>query len=285
MVQASISWFWFVCARTIALAAVVVVIAPSSAFAQLFEIARGVPTAGRATVLAPDIAYDPVHDCYLVVSEQFDQFDRGGSVVGHFTDRTGGVIAGPFDIAPHSWMHRVAYSADVSDGIGGRGGFVVISGGLNAQIVSYPGRLVGSPTTIFSPPPESTIWKADIAYSPTAQRFLVAVGVIRESQLVSASPASIPVRGILLDAEARPIGDVSISPDPNPAPFFHEFYYSRNEIRAVWNPVSDEFGVLLTDNKQRTLARLRTDGEVRGRTALQLTAFFGDLEVNTQTGR
>jgi len=245
------------------------------------------------TIFAPDIAYDPIHDCYLVVSEKFDQFNHGPRIIGQFTGRSGTVIGAPVDLGPHTWMHRVAYSPDVPDGGGGRGGFVVVTGipndgredvnrAVNSQIVSYPGRLVGSPTTIFTAPPDSQIWKVDIAYSPTAQRFLAAVGFMRGFEPIG--PANIPVRAIMLDLEARPISDVPISTDPNPAPYFHEFYWSRNEIRAVWNPVSDEFGVLFTYDNQRTLARVRSDGTVRGRTALGLGAFFGDLEVATHTG-
>ena len=289
MSRASINSIWHSrMAFVVAIAAAVITHAPSPAFAQLFEIARAVPIAGGATVLAADIAYDPVHDRYLVISEG----PIGGAlrIVGHFTDRTGRVVAGPFDIAPHGWLHRVAYSPDVSDGIGGRGGFVVITGDLlaiagelNAQIVSYPGRLVGSATMIFSAPPNSATFKVDIAYSPTARRFLVAVGVYQPTSRFTAT-ASIPVRAIMLDLEAMPISDVPISPDPNPAPSFHEFYYRRNEIRAVWNPASDDFGVLFTYDNQRTLARVRSDGTVRGRTPLQLNELFGDLEVNTQTG-
>src|SRR5262249_10986910 len=98
-----------------AFAIVVLVLAiSSSAAAQLFEIAHG-----NQPVLFTNegaAAYDPVHDCYFVVS--------GGT--GRFVDRSGailGVVVLDTGAAP---LTRVVYSPDVSDGAGGFGGFLAI---------------------------------------------------------------------------------------------------------------------------------------------------------------
>jgi hypothetical protein len=132
--------------------------------AQIFTLGSA-PTGISLAQHATDSAYDPVHDAYLVVGES--QF----SVQGVFVDALGRPFGPPFQVAsrlvafgPPS-RPRVAYSADLDDGAGGHGGFVVVftqyactsvifcvptTETLRTQAVLYPGRTLVSATSVFS---------------------------------------------------------------------------------------------------------------------------------------
>jgi hypothetical protein len=136
----------------------------SPASAQLYEVTHSTdPSWG--TGFGNGAAYDPVHDCYFVVSGY-------RSVTGRFINRDGATIGTvTFDTRDGTAIAEVAYSSDVSDGAGGFGGFLTIwtlrgVPGLFGQIVAFPVGLVGPPVTIRATQPGELELNAGIAYSP-----------------------------------------------------------------------------------------------------------------------
>ncbi len=253
----------------------------SSASAQLFEIARS----GQSPVssMSSHAAYDPVHDRYLVVT-------GFPTVIGQFFDRFGNAAGSSFslDIGSALFVLRVVYSPHVSNGAGGFGGFVVIwsyDHGQNvfAQIVSLPSGLVGARRTIFTGPPSTFVVSADLAYAQTDRVFLVALTYF-------AATANQPSQMVRLDLQAQSIGQTSLSFDPNQSCINEEFFWTCN-IHVAWNPISREFGVLYRQGVslgapiQKTLARVRADGAIVGRTAIaDLDNQFSAFAVNAATG-
>src|SRR4051812_1234403 len=89
----------------------------SSASAQLYEATRSNdPSFGVG--LGSGAAYDPIHDCYFVVSGV-------GSVTGRFI-RPDGATLGAVNLDAREGFAVVAFSADIPDGGGGFGGFLTI---------------------------------------------------------------------------------------------------------------------------------------------------------------
>jgi hypothetical protein len=267
------------------------VFAEGTASAQIFEISRSSEFVLES--IFGDIAHDPVHDVYFVVSGVPVPTQRliDRVVVGRFIDRAGNALSAQIVLdSQHGFVvSQVAYSADVSDGAGGFGGFMVIwtniaSRSVVAQIVSYPGRLVGPKVPIFTAPPGLTgIMKADIAYSPTDRVFLVVLGFLK---IITPSGSALngPSTLVRLNLDAQPIGETALSSDPNLNCPSREFSLECNEVSVVWNPTSGEFAAVYNEVSEKTLARVRGDGTVISRTALGIGPRFGALAVNASTG-
>jgi hypothetical protein len=245
--------FGFVCGLSLVTA--------SPASAQLFEIAR--TDQSVVSTFGSDAAYDSVHDCYFVVSG-FPE------VAGQFVDRAGRPL-GPaltLDRSRAFYVSPVVYSPDLSDGAGGRGGFMVIwspesaNNSLIAQVVSFPGRLVGTPRTIFAAS-RSWITSSDVDYSPVDRMFLVGVEYFKFDAVFDA-----PSRLLRLDLSSQVIGDVPLSSDPNFNCFQEGYWWC--DIHVKWNPVAGEFGVLYRQSvgtaqnhrTDRVFARVRGNGSI-----------------------
>jgi hypothetical protein len=219
------------------------------ASAQLFEISR--LDQSRAVSMATDVAYDPIHDCYFVIT------GWPNVVTGQFLDRFGRTLGPTFTLGtPDSFfVSATVYSPDVSDGAGGRGGFLAIwvagNGEVVAQIVSFPGRLVGVPRPIFTAHGEFR--SSDVAYSPTDRTFLVALEYRKFETLFDA-----PSWLVRVDLSAQAIGAAALSSDPNYNCFFE--YTSTCDVHVEWNPVSREFGVLYPQG----ISSSETSGSVNG---------------------
>jgi len=224
---------------------------------------------------ASSAAYDPVHDCYFVVS-------GGASVTGRFIN-PGGANIGAISFDARAGFSAVAYSPDIRDGAGGFGGFLAIwslSGlpGLFGQIVSFPRGPIGPPVPIRPTFPAAFEFKGGIAYSPVDHVFLVALG----EYPFGINNGRLPTRIIRLNQDAQPLDDILLSSDsecPN-----LEFSLGCNQVDVAWNPISTEFGVLYGEGPQRTLARISGSGTVSGRIALGISGGWGALAVNTTTG-
>jgi hypothetical protein len=260
----------------LALVAAAVLFSAAPASAQLFEIARSSQPLNVA--FSANAAFDPAHDCYFVVT-------REPAVTGHFIDRFGNIIGTvAFDPRGGPYVSRVTYSPDVSDGAGGHGGFVVIftlESAVVAQIVSFPGRLVGPPVPIYGGPTDPVfIIKADIAYSPVDRGFLVALARVKEGLF----PTNVPAVLVWLDLDAHPIRQTTLSSDPDFSCFNLEFFDECSEVGVAWNPISAEYGVLYTQGSEKALALVRSDGAILTRMALGIGTRFGALAVNTSTG-
>src|SRR5262245_11422947 len=120
------------------------------AVATLLVIALATAAPARAQLSAPfpsiamsgaDVAYDSSHDAYLVVGTGTH------ATQAIFVSAASHAPSAAFPILPTDPMGPIAaaYSADLSDGAGGLGAFLVLwdSGtGINAEIVAYPGRVV-----------------------------------------------------------------------------------------------------------------------------------------------
>jgi hypothetical protein len=251
------------------------------AFAQPFEISRVSHSFGAT--MTTDVAYDPVHDCYFVISGD-------PMVKGQFVDRSGRPLGASItlDTRRSPFVSRTVYSPDVSDGAGGRGGFLAAwsptynGGTVLVRLVTVRGGLVGSPRGIAS----GFIVNVDAAYSPVDRVFFVGV---RDER----GPWDNPARLLRLNLDGVPLEEIALSTVPN-ASCFHELD-SACEVHVEWNPVSGEFGVLYpqgeassTANSSRgrlILARIRGDGRIVSRTILGVSASIRTaLSVNTHTG-
>jgi hypothetical protein len=265
--------------RLLTLASTIVLGAAPPASAQLFEIAR--TNTKVVSGISPAAAYDPVHDCYLVVS-------GGGSFSGRFVDRAGRMLGAPFVIGavPPFIATAVTYSPDVSNGQGGVGGFVAVWNPQNtttlvAQLVSYPGRLVGLPITIMTGPVGVLFLEiADIAYSPVSKRFLV--GATFWTSYPGSPP---PSRSVLLNLNAQPIVEMALSLGSSGSCHTVEFFSSCNEVRVVWNSQTNEFGALYREGFNMMLARIGSSGTILSRSALANGYAYTALAINTHTGR
>ena len=175
------------------------------------------------------------------------------------------------------------------------GGFLVIwatnpVAGLSAirsQIVAYPGRLVGPPTTIAASQP--LVNRVAAAYSPTDRRFLLVWSLLDGLEL--------PARMTPIDLLGHPIGQIvqlTLVPSPD---LFHgscgEQSYKCSNVDVAWNSNDNEFGVVFFEGptvpgRQFLFARVRGNGTVVRRTFLRqlglYNAFAADVEFNSQTG-
>ena len=144
---------------------------------------------------------------------------------------------------------RVVYSPDLRDGVGGFGAFVVLwsaydtPGPLFAQIVSYPGRLVGPRVTVLA-----SYAGQPLLFCPQSRHRLFTCGsrVSRSGRLVQVFPVrpEIPSRLVRLNLDAQPIGETLLSSDANRVCSNFEFTFDCAELKVAWNPISSEFGVL-----------------------------------------
>jgi hypothetical protein len=252
--------------RTLAAALLTLVIA-TPASAQLFEVTRTTGPTGVSFEL--DAAYDPVHDCYFVVSSD------GTGVIGRFLNRSGTTLGTvTLDTRRARFFTRAAYSPDLPDGTGGTGAFLVIWNvnavtGLLARRVVFPGVAVGPIVTI---PLNRTGFptKADIAYSPLHKVFLVGLGW----------SATTLIR-VGLDLQA--LNYATLIDPSNSCPNF-EFPLACDEVHVVWNPTSGEFGVLYNQDRTRYLARVSGAGAIAGRTLVSNQELYGALSIDLTTG-
>ncbi len=234
-------------------------------------------------------AYDPVHDCYFVVS-------GFPAVVGQLLDRSGRAL-GPvitLDSQRAFVVERTVYSPDVSDGAGRRGGFIIVwvpdatslGTELMAQIVVFPGIPVDGSKRIFTAP-SGFITSSDVEYSPSARIFLVAVEYWKGSGSIFDAPS----RLLRLNLQAQVLTETALSSDPNDNCFAEGF--SSCDVHVKWNSIANEFGVLYAQSFgsqtnfriARILARVRDDGIVLNRTTLEFGGqAYSALEVNSATG-
>jgi hypothetical protein len=248
------------------------------AYAQLFEVTQSTdPSLGA--YWGSGAAYDPIHDCYFVVSGE-------PSVGGRFISRDG-VTLGAVTFDAREGFADVAYSPDVGDGAGGFGGFVAIwtmrqVPGLFGQVVSLPGGRIGPVVTIRPTQPIQFEFKAGVAYSPIDHVFLVGVAS-RDYDLIT-NQIAYPTRILRLNLNAQPLDDSALTFDPSHSCHTDEFTLGCDEVDVVWNPISHEFGVLYNQDLQRTLARVSGNGTVVSRTPLGISPAFGALAVNATTG-
>jgi hypothetical protein len=267
--------------RVVALIVTAVAFRATLAVAQPFEISRVTHSFGAT--MTTDAVYDPVHDGYFVIT--------GDPMVrAQFVDRSGRPSGPPMtlDTRRSPYVSRAVYSPDVSDGAGGRGGFLAAwsptfnGGTVLVQLVTVRGGLVGSPRAIAS----GFITSADAAYSPVDRVFFVGV---RDER----GPWDNPARLLRLNLDGVPLEEIALSTVPN-ASCFHELD-SACEVHVEWNPVSGEFGVLYPQGGTSStanssvgrliLARIRGDGRFVGRTVLGVSASIRTaLSVSTHTG-
>lgn len=226
------------------IAAVVLLLAVSvPAHAQLTPLGSTVPTmtvGGVGSLQETDVAYDPGHDAYLVVA-------AFGSVYGVFVNAANTPVTPVFVIADGSlgFGHRpiAIYSPDVSNGLGGMGGFLVTwnaaSGGgscnvgstpctLQDRIVSLqaPGYLVSGVQTVTDSSQGSIYFEnhVTVAYSKTSHEFLMAY------------MTAIPAYGLqarFVDTNGLPVGGTMRLSELN-----------TREPGLAWNSATNEFGMV-----------------------------------------
>jgi hypothetical protein len=189
---------------------------------------------GAAVIRGVDLAYDPVHDIYLIVGAH-------GPAYGIYVNRVGAPVGSPFFIkqGPHTQFTRVAWSPHIN----GTGGFLVAwteegAGGTNVlhtrtiatQPLSgglYTGQLLGSDNVISDA--TSYAWMESgpaMAYSPVSQTFLVAW------KTYPSATAPIRVRARLVNILGQGVSAIAtlstgFGRDPG----------------VAWNGVTNEFGV------------------------------------------
>lgn len=218
-----------------------------------------------------DVAYDRARDVYLAVGS------TTSDLRGVFLSPAGDPVSSPFIIdSAQAYLARVAYSEDLDSG---SGGFIIVwnsqnrSANLYAQLVRYPGQLLGSRVTIVS----GEDWvKGDVAYSPADRVFLVGLGSLHWSS----------GRILRLDLAAQPLGSVA---PLHTAPisdgcYFAEFFLNCLEVSVTWNPIAREFGVLYNKDFRKEFARVRGDGTIVSQTPLGIRYDSGALAANGVTG-
>jgi hypothetical protein len=248
------------------------VAAPASA--QLYEVTHVNDPSWQAD-FGGDAAYDPVHDCYLAISAR-------QTVSGRFINRDGATIGTVlFDARTGDQIAEVAYSPHLSDGAGGFGAFLAIWNiqfvrGIFGQIVSCPAGPMGPRLTIRTTPASEFEIKAGIAYSPVHHIFLVALRLfVGENG---------PTYILRLNQNAQPIDETPLSVAPTSECLNDEFQLSCNQVDVAWNPIANEFGVLYSESRARTLARVSGGGVVLSRTPLNIPNRWGALAVNSSIG-
>ena len=214
------------------------------AWAQLTPVGGTVPTLTPTgtvgSVQETDIAYDPAHDAYLVVT-------AFGPVWGVFVNGNNTPVTPVFMITDGSlgFGHRpiAVYSPDVSNGAGGTGGFLVTwnaaSGGGNCpnsatpctlqdRIVSLqaPGYFVTGVQTVTDTSQGSIYFEnhAAVAYSRASHIFLVAYMTSIPAYGLQArflNTAGVPVSGTLRLSEG-----------------------STRDPGLAWNPATNDFGMV-----------------------------------------
>jgi hypothetical protein len=156
----------------------------SAASAQAVRSGKTFVLGGTPSVVAPDAAYDPVHDRYLVVHGR-------GFTEGLLTAADGHLIAQvSINASRNAWpgeyaqTARVAFSPDVNNGAGGY--LVTWHDTITPVLTQVRARFVSADATPLGPdfivsteatvPGRSTNWSmgAAVAYATTSHEFLVA---------------------------------------------------------------------------------------------------------------
>src|SRR5262245_59452638 len=229
-----------------------------------------------------DSAYDPVHDVYLVVGE--DQ----SSAQGVFVDAVGHPLGAPFRLPTSRYFccislpptfagfnyagggpfrPRVTYAADLNDGAGGQGAFLVLWTESSCDparcsvplyrvlgsIVAYPERVIGGrnqpsiPGVItgalpgnVNPWAEVSVGMAAVArapalaYSSASHVFLVA-----HEQAGGLAVSLLDANGLLM-------------PKPPTSLDVGAFSSLRSKFLVTWNSVMDEFGLFYPNFRDTT---------------------------------
>jgi hypothetical protein len=221
-----------------------------------------------------DVAYDPVHDVYLVVGAY-------GPVWGAFANANGDLLSFVhINNTGSGFAHypRVAYSPHVSNGNGGSGGFLVtwhegtsaMNNFVHTRVVAYPDRLV-SPTVAI--PTQATHWErgAAVAYSPASQVFMVAVGDVYNQVWI---------------ARLNPSGQLLGSPA-----VISEGGHGARDPGITWIPAMNEFGVIFTgwmsSGATTNYARVSPNGTLLRRNLFNVGGgtYISDIAFNTATNR
>jgi hypothetical protein len=247
------------------------------AFAQLNRIGDTILTLpGSGSRTTADTAYDPVNDVYLVVN-------GSGPVYGVFVNASNQAVSSTFTIhdggSGFGHFPRARYSAGVSNGVGGAGGFLVTwTNGINTGQNSIRGRIVafggGAPRLVsgvlnISDLSVGSVFmenRATIAYSRSSGRFLVAW-----------TTEGFAIQGRLLDASGTPLGPV-VTYEPG---------LSRDPA-LTWNPATNEFGMVNTGFSGAPYAQFRrirvSDAVAFGRSTFGFSAtgtFATGIDVNS----
>jgi len=256
--------------------AMALLLSPMPAAAQLSRVGNTVPVFA-ATTSGTYTAYDPVNDLYLIVQGY-------GAVLGTFVNSAGQPVTPTFTI--HSFADGVtwgltpalAYSPDVSNGVGGQGGFLVTwHNGINAPTSIYgaivafeaPGYLVTAPMSISGPPDAyGSNWLSwpVVAYSKTSQQFLV-----------TWSTRDWGIKGRFAGLDGAPIGPVILFENPS----------SCRDPSIVWNSATNEFGLMYSAWNNVTafvgFRKIGIDGTVGGRTSFGFSvgSFATSIVVNS----
>jgi hypothetical protein len=178
-------------------------------------------------VILPDVAYDPLHNRYLVVS-------GNGFIEGQLLDANGTKLtAFPIAGGVYSQTPRVAFGADVN---GGAGGYLVTWHESVGPVAQVRGRLISTDGNALTGDiiiaPEATVagtgsnWTmgAAVAYSTGSREFLVTwMGGYLTTQDIRFNRIS--ATGVVLQAPAAITGGVDWERDPS----------------VAYNSVQDEF--------------------------------------------
>lgn len=249
----------------------------SPAAGQLVTISSG--TTGAST-LSGDVAYDPSHDVFLFVhpGTSVDAAFPAPPVTGRFVNGYGNTSWPLFTIGPGGPIitpARAIYSPDLDDGAGGAGAFLVVwssqaypEGHLYVQVVAFPNRLVGPPVVLdqWSTSPRGSslspyVPTVDVAYSAADHVFLIAWEVRRLHQscaITCWNDTQIEVRFRRLNQQVQTVGNLATI---GGAVVAKQFCVLCGMINVVWNPASNEFGVLYDDASVQ-FARVRPDGSI-----------------------
>jgi hypothetical protein len=220
----------------IALVALLAVVAvPQFASAQASRTGPTFRIGGTTNpVILPDVAYDPIHDRYLVVSGngfiEGQLLDGAGNKLTSFPVALGSLIGG------YTQTPRVAFSPDLN---GGAGGYLVTWHESVGPIAQVRGKMVstdGNALTgdiVLAPeagaPGTGSYWVmgAAVAYSTTSKEFLVTwMGGYQTTQDIRYMRVNLA--GQLLQATVAITGGVDWERDPC----------------VTYNPVLDEFYIV-----------------------------------------
>jgi hypothetical protein len=240
------------------------------AAAQISKSGLTKPVIGGGTNIGSDLAYDPVHQVYLIASAY-------GVARGAFVNSAGDAVTAPFQFGSANggdqFAHypRVLYSQDLN---GGQGGFLVAwnqSGQVRAVVMTYPGGVISAEAMLTDGSMTARGGSGmSIAYSRTSRRFLVAW-----------TTALFGIQARFVDTAGTAFGGVIPLTGPGGSQF----------PALAWNPATDEFGFALAGWSGATA--YVAFQKLRGADAVPTTglASFGqgggtfstDLSVNTAT--
>jgi hypothetical protein len=236
--------------------------------------------------MASDVGYDPGAAQYLVVG-------AGGRVAGSCANvsgaRMGAELTFMDGIEAYGHSPRVEYSPDIDNGTARKGGFLVTwhqdnpqRGGANA-VFSVTATCAGGPrilrarATLSEYDEGGSVWTAGapIAYSRTAQRFLVIWTTWQRN-----------IQGRFVDNAGNPVGPLMLMGGPSAEPGDN-----ARDPGIAWNPTNGEFGLSYAGfngaGAFARFARVNANGAVLGRTTLNTGPgfYYTDIATNTVTGR